>query len=422
MTGRLQTHSTDLMRILFVVPNVPSPVRPRPLHFIRGLSALHDVSVICLATNEVDAQFASELRSHCKSLQVIRLSKWRSLWNCLLALFSATSLRCAYFYSPRLRNKVEAMVEAKEVDLVHAEHLKSLAMVEPVSGKVPVVFDAVDCLSMLESRRRGVTKNPFVKLFAWSEAKKLARAESKAAGLFNRIVISSPVDRRAYPLPVGAHQEIDVVPNGVDLRYFHFRQYEPKKNLLAFCAKLDYFPNEDAALYFSRWVWPLLRARRPELQFQIIGSRPSRTLRWLDGTENIHVIPSVPDMRPYLGGAWIALAPIRIRAGIQNKILEAMALGVPLVATPQCCEGLNLQPGKHLLVADTPEQFASAIGLLLHGGTLRENLIEAGRAYVEREYDWANSVKALSDSYIAAVNAFNCFASRPARAASVPQN
>src|SRR5262249_22788280 len=118
------------MRILFVVPNVPSFIRPRPFNFIRGLSQMHQVSVVCLSTNEADDRFVSDLRTHCQSLEVIRLSRWRSLANCLAALVSANSLRCAYFYSPRLCDRVKARVESGEVDLIHAEHLKSLAMVE----------------------------------------------------------------------------------------------------------------------------------------------------------------------------------------------------------------------------------------------------------------------------------------------------
>lgn len=408
------------MRILFVVPNVPSPIRPRPLHFIRGLSQLHQVSVLCLSSNESDDHFVSELRQHCQSLEVIRLSRWRSFANCLRALFSNNSLRCAYFYSPSLRERIKALVEGNEVDLIHAEHLKSLPMVEPILGNVPVVFDAVDCLSMLESRRRPITKNPLLKLFSWMESKRFALSESKGCRGFNRVAISSTVDRQAYPVSAGLREKIDVVPNGVDLDYFGFRQFEAQKNLLVFCAKLDYFPNEDAALYFSRLVWPLLRARRPLLQLDIVGNRPPKSLRWLDGKDNVRVIASVPDVRPYLGRAWVALSPIRIRAGIQNKMLEAMALGVPLVATSVCCPGLQVEPGKQLLVADAPEQFASAVELLLDDVALREKLIRAGRAYVERQHNWGESMKALSNSYSAAVSDFMTRVGQPSSILAAP--
>ena len=408
------------MRILFVVPNVPSSIRPRPLHFVRGLSKTHEVSVVCLATSEADERFVAQLKRECGNVNVIRLSRWRSLSNCWLALFSGNSLRCAYFDSPRLRDLVRARVEANEVDLVHAEHLKSIPMIEPVLGRVPAVFDAVDCLSMLESRRRRVTKNPLVKLFSWMESKKLARREGRVVRGFNRVVISSAVDRKAYPIPTDLRDKIDVVPNGVDFEHFGFQQVEAKKNLLVFCAKLDYFPNEDAALYFARSVWPLLRTRRPELQLEIVGSSPPRSLRRLDGGNNIRIIPSVPDVKPFLGRAWVALCPIRIRAGIQNKILEAMALGVPVVATAVCCAGLRLEPGKHLLVADGPEPFALAVELLLDNPTLRTKLIEAGRSYVERQHDWADSTTALEESYKAAMADFAVRAGCMAPSATVP--
>ena len=394
------------MRILFVVPNVPSFIRPRPFNFIRHLSQKHQVAVLCLATNDADDRFISELREHCQSLEVIRLPRWRSLANCLAALFSANSLRCAYFYSRQLRESIKGRVEAKQVDLIHAEHVKSFAMVDDVLGKVPAVFDAVDCLSMFEARRRRVTKNPLVKLFSWLESKKLANLEAKAGRRFNRVAISSAVDRDAYPVPPGLREKIDVVRNGVDLEYFGFRQCEARENLLVFCAKLDYFPNEDAALYFAGSIWPLLRARRPELQLEIVGSRPPRRVRRLHGRDNIRVIGSVPDVRPYLGRAWVALCPIRIRAGIQFKLLEAMALGVPVVTTRLCCPGLGVEPGRHLLAAGDSSEFVSAVELLLDNHRLREELIAAGRAYVEQEHDWTRLVAGLSNSYHQAVTDF----------------
>jgi sugar transferase (PEP-CTERM/EpsH1 system associated) len=394
------------MRILFVVPNVPSFIRPRPLNFIRKLSEIHEVLVLCLATNDSDDRFVSELRQYCQNLEVIKLSRWRSLWNCIVALFSYKSLRVAYFYSPRLRDRVKARVDGKEVDLIHAEHLKSVPMVEGVIGKIPAIFDAVDCVSMLEMMRRKTIKNSLLKLFFWIESKKTMRLETKAAELFNRVVISSPVDKEAFPVPDRLRGNIDVITNGVDLEHFGFQQFEPQKNLLVFCAKLDYFPNQDAALYFTQSVWPVLRARRPELQLEIVGSRPPRSLRRLDGKDNIRVIASVPDVKPYLGRAWVALCPIRIRAGIQSKILEAMALGVPIVATRICLPGLAIEAGKHLLVADAPGEFVTAVELLLDNVTLRDKLVQAARTYVERQRNWTGCVAALCNAYAEAAADF----------------
>lgn len=382
-----------------MVPNVPSLVRVRPFNFIRGLSRDHEVTLLCLSRNWADDQFITELRRYCQELEIIRLSLGRSLWNCFTALFSSEPLRCAYFYSPVLRSRIKAKVEQGEFDLLHAEHLKSVPMLEDVIGRIPIVFDAVDCISMFEARRRGVVRNPFVKLFSSLEFRRMIHWESKAAHLADCVVISSPIDKQQYPLSAALDKKFEVIPNGVDLEYFDLSPDQMDTKSLVFCAKLDYFPNEDAALYFANSVWPILRKRRPELRFDIVGSRPPQTVKQLNGRNNIRVVGSVPDVRPYLRSASVALCPIRLRAGVQNKILEAMALGVPVVATRICCPGLAVEPGKHLLVADTPEEFACAVELVLDNPALRANLIRAGRKYVESTHDWAECVRALSAVY-----------------------
>jgi polysaccharide biosynthesis protein PslH len=395
------------MRILYVVPNVPSLIRTRPFNFIRRLSRYHEISLVCLATNESDQKFTSELRSYCSSIDIVHLPRWKSVWNCVTALFSAEPLRSAYFYSNCLRDRVRRKVENGEVDLIHAEHIKTVAMVRDAIGRVPAVLDAVDSVSMFELRRRGLVRNPIAQMFSWWEWRKMMKSESMTSQHFNRIVISSMIDKEHYCVPEDAREKIHVVPNGVDLGHFGFKQFQTQRNVIVFCGKMDYFPNADAALHFSRAIWPLLRARRPELTFEIIGSRPPRSVLELDGRENIRVLPSVPDVRPHVGPAALALCPIRLRAGTQFKLLEAMALGVPVVATRICCPGLAVEPGKHLLVADTPEEFVSAIELLLDNHRLRTKLIHEGRKFVETYHDWNNSVTALCEVYQQAVVDFS---------------
>jgi glycosyltransferase involved in cell wall biosynthesis len=274
-----------------------------------------------------------------------------------------------------------------------------IPMVEKIVSQTPVLFDAVDCITLYLTRQKSVTVNPFGKLFIWTELKKMRRFEAKAADHFDRLVISAAPDRDVYPGTTEWRQKIRVVPNGVDLDYFGFKQFEPQRNRLVFCAKLDYFPNEDAALYFSRVVWPQMMARRPELRLEIVGSRPSRDLMNLDGKDGIRVRGFVPDVRPFLGQAWVALCPIRVKAGSQFKILEAMAMGTPVVATPISCSGLDVEPGKHLLVAQTPGGFAEAVEALLDDLELREKLVWAARGFVEAHHNWDRSVEDLLATY-----------------------
>jgi len=391
------------MRILFVVPNVPSPIRPRPLNLIRRLSRVHDVSVLCLANNDSDHAFVSDLKKYCHRIDVVKGSILKSVWNCLFALLSSRPLRYAYFDSPDLARRVQEKLENSEVDFLHVEHLKAALILRNLDWQIPSVLDAVDCVSLFEDRRRKLLRNPLWKLFSWTEWKKMAAWESEMSRRFDRLVISSPIDKQHYPGPSDVKNKISLLCNGVDLESFQFQCHETRRNVVAFCAKLDYFPNADAALYFSRVIWPHIFARRPELQFEIIGSRPPRAIRELDGKNNIRVTGSVPDVRPLLGSAMLALCPVRLQAGTQFKILEAMALGVPVIASRICCPPLAVDPGRHLLTADTAEEYASAIDLLLSDDACRQELIHAGRKFVEDHHDWDKCVQSLLQAYAQAL-------------------
>lgn len=395
------------MKLLYVVPNVPSPIRARPFNFIRRLSRKHEVTVLCIASDSADRQFASELSQHCQKVEVVELPIWRSLWNCCVALFSGEALRYAYFYSPKVRRYIEQKVQNQEIDLVHVEHLKSFRMVEPVTKCVATVFDAVDCVSMLEARRIKITRNPFLRFFSWTEWKKTMRSETRASERFDRIVITSGVDRQSYPVSASFRGKIQVISNGVDLDHFGFQQFCPQVNTIVFWAKLDYHPNADAAMYLAHVIWPYLRRRRPELQLHIVGSCPSQRIRQLDGVNNIRIFASVPDVRPFVGSAYVALVPLRLQAGVQNKILEAMSMGIPVVATRICSGGISAEPGKHFLVADTPEEFADAVDLLLDNGEFRAHLVQAGREYVKTHHDWDRAVEQLDNTYEAVLAEFN---------------
>lgn len=388
------------MRILFVVATVPSSnLYPRPFHFIRHLSEKHHVSVFCVARNETQRRSAAELLRNCKSVEVFRLPVWQSVWNCLCALFSSRALRTSYFYSPVLKRRVEEVVARGEIDLIQAELVKTIPMIEGVRGRVPIVFDAVDCVSMMEARRRKVLRNPLLKLLSQWEEQKMRRWEGWASDNLEGIVISSRVDKEAFPERPQSKHEIRVVPNPVDLEYFSLGRFECRQDTVIFCANLAYFPNEDAALYLAYEIWPAIRARRSGLQLEIVGNRPSKRVKDLDGKNNIRVIASVPDIRPHLRRAWISLCPIRVQAGTQNKILQAMALGVPVVATRACCPGLGVEPGKHLLTADRPDEFVSAIESLLDDENLRNRLKRAAREYVERNHGCEASGDKLLAAY-----------------------
>jgi sugar transferase (PEP-CTERM/EpsH1 system associated) len=404
------------MKILFVVPNVPSRIRARPFNLIRRLARIHDVSVLCLSTNDSDRRFVEELRQYCRDVEVIGVSRLRSLGNCLAAMFSLKPLRYAYFHSPELQRRVREKVRQKELDVLHVEHLKAALILENFRGQVPSVLDAVDCVSLFELRRRRILRSRLLKAFSWTEWKKMRWWENKIGERFDRLVISSNRDKERYPASPALKDRLDVVRNGVDLEYFAFRPSQPRSNLVVFCAKLDYSANADAGLYLCREIWPRLLARRPQLQLNIVGSGPPRGIMRFDGRNNIRVTGAVPDVRPHLAAAAVAVCPVRMQAGTQFKILEAMALGVPVVATRMCCPALAVEPGTHLLVADAPEEYVTAVESLLDDILLRQKLVEAARRFVETYHDWDTSLQRLLQAYAGAIADFEATRTEPSGA------
>jgi glycosyltransferase involved in cell wall biosynthesis len=158
---------------------------------------------------------------------------------------------------------------------------------------------------------------------------------------------------------------------------------------------MDYFPNVDAVTHFSREVFPRVRRRVPDARFVIVGKNPLPAVRRLTGFSGVHVTGTVADVRPFLRQAAVAVAPLRIARGIQNKVLEAMAMGLPVVATSKAHEGLAARPGQHLFVEDDPTQFAKLVAGLLEAAGLRAEVGRAARQFVETHHCWAASMAKL---------------------------
>jgi glycosyltransferase involved in cell wall biosynthesis len=162
---------------------------------------------------------------------------------------------------------------------------------------------------------------------------------------------------------------------------------------------MDYWPNIDAVKWFASEVFPLLRQRFSDVRFYIVGSRPSPAVLALAQQDGIVVTGTVPDVRPYIAHAAVAVAPLRIARGVQNKVLEAMAMATPVVVSPQALEGIDAVPGSELVLADEPSAFAAACAALLDGQDSASNAIgRAARAKVQRQYSWSSNLACIGES------------------------
>jgi glycosyltransferase involved in cell wall biosynthesis len=408
------------MKILFVVPYVPSLVRVRPYNLVHHLARLgHAVSLATVWTSERERADAEALRSVCVDVLAEPVPSWRSGLNCLGALVTGDPLQAHYSWSPALAARIRAA--AAQADVVHVEHLRGARFglaLRAAGVETPVVWDSVDCISDLFAQAAQTRRDVAGRLINRFELSRTRRFEGRALPRFDHVVVSSPIDRSSllrladeYTPPAGdasaRERLVSVVPNGVDLGYFAADHTPRDADTLVFSGKMSYHANDAAVLHLLRDIMPLVWARRPATRLVIAGKDPSREVQRLAAelAPRVEVTGFVPDMRTYLRSAAVAVAPLVYGAGSQYKVLEAMALGTPVVAVPRAVAPLDALAGRDVVVARDGSEFAEAIVGLLADRARREAVGRAGRAFVEAHHDWNRIAADLASTYAGVVAA-----------------
>ena len=392
------------MRILFVTPYVPSHIRVRPFHFIKLLSTMHEIALVTLVCDEYERELVNEVAPYCSSLDMVPLPKWQAYAHCLGALPTTTPLRVAYYRSAAFVACLQKVMARERTELIHGELIKTVPALQQlaVQTHTPIVYDAVDCISsylMQQWQSISGIRNPLKKAFVYSELQKMRRYEPKALARFEQVLITAEHDRNyLYTLGVPTEQ-LHVVPNGVDTEYFTPPNGPRAVDTLVFCAKMDYYPNAQGIVTFCHDVLPHIWKSRPQTRLTIVGNNPPSAVRALARDTRITVTGYVPDIRPYLGTASVALAPLHVAAGMQNKVLEALAMGTPMVATPTSCRALQVVDGEQLLLAKDNASFAESVLRLLVNPQLAQQLGQAGRHYVEEQHSWTSAIHTLNTLY-----------------------
>jgi sugar transferase (PEP-CTERM/EpsH1 system associated) len=399
-----------MMRILYITPYVPSLIRVRPYNLVKYLSHRgHLVTVLSLQSTEQEEKDAEELRNCCHRVETVRLTRQQSLLNCFQTLPTMTPLQAAYCYSPAMQRLIDRVLKEEQFDIVHVEHLRGAHFGTAVAG-VPKFYDAVDCISLLFEKALHSAPSLTSRLIAWLELGRTRRYEGRLISQYDKVLVTSPQDREAL-LKLNGHsheqdreKKIAVLPNGVDLEYFAFANGDREPETLVFSGKMSYHANIAAASHLGREVMPLVWARRPGVKLEIVGNNPPQTICALAKDEQVCVTGFVPDLRPYLARATVSVSPMQYSVGIQNKVLEAMATGTPVVASSQACSALRVRDGTHLLVADDPATFAERVLRLLEDVALRQDMAINGRNYVEERHDWRTIAGDLENIYAEVMN------------------
>jgi len=397
------------MDILFVVPYVPNLIRVRPYNLIRGLAARgHRLTVLTVWTDEHEREEVERLRDYCSDVKAVYLPVWQSWLNCLRSLPGSVPLQAMYSWHPQLMaNFAEAVVKA---DVVHVEHLRGApyglyvkAQLAKAGHKIPIVWDSVDCISLLFQQAAGRSTKPFSRWITRFELSRTEQYEGWLLSQFDQVLVTSLADKEALlSLLPSEHgpSSISILPNGVDLDYFEPDPHGVREAAtIVISGKMSYHANITMLLYFVREILPLIRSRRPDVKLCVVGKDPPREVRALAHNPSIFVTGGVPDIRPYLRRATVAVAPVTYGVGIQNKVLEAMACATPVVATPQAISALGVLPGRDVIVAGEPEAFAEAVLDLLESPRRQRQVGEAGRRYVETHQPWAASAAQLEEVY-----------------------
>lgn len=384
------------MKILYLCHRFPFPPKRggkiRPFNMIRHLSQNHQVTVCSLARSEAEAEEGRGIAPHCERFEMGRVSNPVQMLRMVARLPTTVPSSMGYFYSPELAVKVKELLARERFDLIFV-HCSSVAQyVSQVNG-IPKILDFGDMDSQKWLEYVHYKSFPLNAGY-WLEGRKMEREEKRLARLFDLCTATTRAEwetLESYSTGVST----DWFPNGVDAGFFTPDGEGYDADTISFIGRMDYYPNQEAMFRFCEQTWPLLRARRPNMKLLIVGADPIPAVLKLGELPGVTVTGSVPDVRPYILRSAAMVAPLNIARGTQNKILEAMAMGVPVISSSIAAGGVDANSEEHFLVADTPAQYAEAILRLVEQPAERERLSRAGRERMLSHHAWPRSMERL---------------------------
>lgn len=383
------------MKFLIVTPRIPYPPfrgdKLKIFNIAKILSRNNYVKIITFHRNHKDLELLPELEKNNIRIETIFLSIFSSIFNVIKVLFSSTPFQVAYYKSPEMSSKLQDLIEKEKFDVVYFHLIRSAQYLQPIKKSNAVkVIDFTDAVSLYLKRYSEVLRNPFKKLVVKNELSRIEKYESVAQG-FNTLFVCSEIDRKTL-LDRGVSNNIRILNNGIDLKYFTPDDVAYQKHRIIFTGNMPYFANYDAVLHFAKDIFPLVLQQEPESKFYIVGQKPPAKIRNLE-RENIIVTGFVPDIKREYLLSEVNVAPIRFGAGTLNKILESIALGVPVVATSLSVAGMQDELKKIIYIADSPAEFAEKIIYIFKNPHIRSGLMEEGRNTISRLLGWEQIVQ-----------------------------
>ena len=402
-----------MSNLLFLVHRLPFPPdkgdKIRSFNLLRHLSTRYQIFLGGFVDKNEDWQYLAELEKYCSEVFFRPVSRLHSGLSVAQSLIRGRSLSVGYYSDKALRLWVEELLRTIQFDVV-VSFSSTMAQFLPqvVPRKSIVHADFVDLDSDKWRQYASEAKWPMSLVYAY-EAKALAEWELDVVESADAITLVSAEERRLLLDRCGRRaRNIEVVRNGVDTEFFdpeiEFENpYTLGKPVTIFTGAMDYFANVQGVKWFAEYVWPRVKNKVPAAEFWIVGSNPAKEVKALRAVDGVVVTGYVSDIRPYLKHASIAVAPLQLARGVQNKVLEALAMDLPVIATPQALQGLDgTLPGSITSIADATK-FAEMTSRALGVETSLHDV--QGRAYVQENYDWDQNLSKLDDILAAALEA-----------------
>jgi polysaccharide biosynthesis protein PslH len=374
------------LKILFILPRFPWPLEKgdklRAFHFIRLLSETNEIHLFALTDRKVKKEDYAAILPYCRSVEVAYCSKWRIFRGLIWAGLRGLPFQAGYFFHRPARGRIAALANRISPDLI----LCQLVRVAHYTKGLPGIkmIDYQDALSLNLARRANASRGLRRNFFRW-ESDLLRRYEVKVLNMFDHHLIISQPDKEAIAHP--DREKIQVVPNGVDYAYFSADPGVEKRFDIVFTGNMSYAPNVEGAVWLAEKILPLVRKHIPSASLLLAGSSPLKQVWDLNG-DGVRVTGWMPDIRDAYNSSRVFVAPMLTGSGLQNKLLEAMAMQLPCITTSLANDALQAEDRKEVIVADTSEEIASAIVTLLTNHNLAEQIAGAGYELVHRKFCW----------------------------------
>ena len=394
------------MRVLHFAPRVCWPLdtgaKLRNYHLARVLSEKADVSLLAFTDAE---QSLGELEKFYEQVIAVPRDPGYTLAKMIRGTLGSTPLPVLNYTTDSMKRALESILRDRDFDIVQVESIHLMTYLPIITGsrhRPLMICDWHNIESELLGRYSKREPNILKRAYAGKTARLMSEFERRAMREFDAHIAVSKRDAQQLR-SINSEARVFVIENGVDTAYYEEAvsggKAASKPNRIVFVGSMDYHANIDAAVSFARDVWPGLHDRYPEMIFTIVGRDPAPEVRALTTNPGIEVTGTVDDVRPFYREALAAVVPLKVGGGSRLKILEAMAAGVPVVSTTLGAEGLDVHDGEDIVIADTNEQLAEALGKVIKNEELRQRVSEAGRALVSDRYDWSRLGANLFETY-----------------------